>query len=34
MKSYKGASGSRCNRRTVIKEKYCPACGAKMDLEE
>lgn len=25
---------SRCNRKTVIKEKYCPNCGAKMDLEE
>ena len=21
---------SQCNRRTVIKEKYCPNCGAKM----
>jgi len=20
-----------CNRRTVIKEKYCPSCGAKME---
>lgn len=25
---------SECNRKTVIKEKYCPDCGAKMDLEE
>lgn len=25
---------SECNRKTVIKEKYCPNCGAKMDLEE
>ena len=24
---------SQCNRRTVIKEKYCPNCGAKMDEE-
>lgn len=22
---------SRCGRRTVIKEKYCPSCGTKMD---
>lgn len=21
---------NKCNRRTVIKEKYCPSCGAKM----
>lgn len=21
---------SQCNRRTVIKEKFCPNCGAKM----
>lgn len=21
---------SQCNRRTVIKENYCPKCGAKM----
>ena len=25
---------SECMRKTVIKEKYCPSCGAKMDLEE
>ena len=25
---------SECNRKTVIKEKYCPDCGAKMDLED
>lgn len=25
---------SECNRKTVIKEKYCPDCGTKMDLEE
>lgn len=25
---------SECNRKTVIKEKYCPDCSAKMDLEE
>ena len=24
----------KCGRRTVIKENYCPKCGAKMDLEE
>lgn len=24
---------SNCRRKTVIKEKYCPSCGAKMDLE-
>ena len=24
---------SICRRKTVIKEKYCPNCGAKMDLE-
>lgn len=23
-----------CNRRTVIKENYCPTCGAKMEVEE
>ncbi len=22
---------SQCNRRTVIKEKYCPNCGVKME---
>ena len=22
---------SECMRKTVIKEKYCPSCGAKMD---
>lgn len=24
-------SNPRCRRRTVIKERYCPSCGAKMD---
>lgn len=23
---------SECRRKTVIKEKYCPNCGARMDL--
>lgn len=27
-------SNPRCRRRTVIKERYCPSCGAKMDEEE
>ena len=22
-----------CNRRTVIKENYCPNCGAKMEVQ-
>ena len=22
---------SECRRKTVIKERYCPSCGAKMD---
>lgn len=25
---------SQCNRRTLIKEKYCPNCGAKMESED
>lgn len=25
---------SECRRKTVIKERYCPNCGAKMDLED
>lgn len=25
---------SNCDRETVIKERYCPNCGAKMDLED
>lgn len=24
----------KCRRKTVVKEKYCPSCGAKMDLED
>ena len=27
-------SNPKCRRKTVIKENYCPSCGAKMDLEE
>lgn len=26
-------SNPKCRRKTVIKENYCPSCGAKMDLE-
>lgn len=26
-------SNPKCRRKTVIKENYCPACGAKMDKE-
>lgn len=26
-------SDPKCRRKTVIKEKFCPNCGAKMDLE-
>ena len=25
---------SKCRRKTVIKERYCPSCGACMDKEE
>ena len=25
---------SICSRKSAIKEKFCPSCGAKMDLEE
>lgn len=24
----------KCRRKTVIKENFCPSCGAKMDLED
>ena len=24
----------KCRRKTVVKEKYCPSCGAKMCLED
>lgn len=27
-------SNPKCRRKTVIKENYCPSCGAKMDLED
>lgn len=27
-------SNPKCRRKTVIKENYCPGCGAKMDLED
>lgn len=26
-------SNPKCRRKTVIKENYCPKCGAKMDLK-
>lgn len=26
-------SNPKCRRKNVIKENYCPNCGAKMDLE-
>ena len=26
-------SNPKCRRKTVIKENYCPACGAKMDMK-
>lgn len=26
-------SNPKCKRKTVVKEKYCPSCGATMDLE-
>lgn len=27
-------SNPKCRRKTVVKEKFCPSCGAKMDLED
>ena len=24
----------KCRRKTVVKEKFCPSCGTKMNLEE
>lgn len=26
-------SNPKCRRKTVVKENFCPSCGAKMDLE-
>ena len=25
---------SECRRRSIIREKYCPSCGARMDADE
>lgn len=27
-------SNPKCRRKTVVKENFCPSCGAKMDSEE
>ena len=27
-------SNPKCRRKTVVKENYCPNCGAKMDLTD
>lgn len=27
-------SNPKCRRKTVVKEKFCPSCGTKMNLEE
>ncbi len=27
-------SNPKCRRKTVVKEYFCPSCGAKMDLED
>lgn len=27
-------SNPKCRRKTVIKENFCPSCGAKMELED
>ena len=27
-------SNPKCRRKTVVKENYCPHCGAKMDLTD
>lgn len=27
-------SNPKCRRKTVVKENYCPNCGAKMELED
>lgn len=27
-------SNPKCRRKTVVKENFCPSCGAKMDLED
>lgn len=27
-------SNPKCRRKTVVKEKFCPSCGFRMDLED
>lgn len=33
-RSFRYYSCSECDRRTAVKSRYCPNCGAKMDLKE